>query len=371
MGGIIAAQGWIHRWDLQLPVSPLLDEMHLVLTLMQRGAVGSPGKTTWTGRAELADYVSIEAFMICYLACLRKPQNFDSISPRHEAGPPAVDAEGVKKSPTDPAQHANSSCGRVICAGYSYGSIMARRAPTGDALADSLLKATAGSVEEEVFLRAAHLANLHHEKSALEQRGRADSSPGAVAMGGQENAQGASRVSREHSHHSFKLENIRDRIEIFRNRSKSGRVEGSQIQNETTRELKILERLSDLETSYLLISPPLSFGVSLITAFAGWAFESKVGSFRHLATSTKGDPEDRLVHHQSFAVWGERDVLQSSHHLRKWANDLEARKDSAFTWREIPRAGHFWREEGVIPELKQAVTEWLARVEETPSLPGQ
>ena len=306
--------------------------------------------------------------MICYLACLRKPQNFDSISPTQRAEFPAQDVEGARRSPTDPAQKVNSPCGRLICAGYSYGSIMARRAPTGDALAESLLKATAGSVEEEIFLRAAHLANLHHEKSALEQRGRADSSAGAVAMGGQESAQGAPRVSREHSHHSFMLENVKDRIEIFRDRSKPARVEDSQPQNETTRELQVLESMSDLETSYLVISPPLSFGVSLITAFAGWAFESKVGSFRHLSTSTKGDPEERLVHHQSFAVWGERDVLQSSHHLRKWAHDLQDRKHSAFTWREIPRAGHFWGEEGVVSQLNRAVAEWLARVEGSTSL---
>ena len=303
--------------------------------------------------------------MLCYLACLRRLRSPNSISLEKAETPASVEIASEDRTGLQPWQSNESHRGRLICAGYSYGSVMARRAPTAKDLATSFSKASAGSTEKEIFLRADNLARLHHERSIGEKNNATKSShlsTGTMAIGGQESQSSRQSMGREHSasRHGLDLDSIKRRIDIFRERHKSTGRPNRASESSGTDDLKFLEDAAQLQTSYLIVSPPLGFGISLITAFAPLSFESTVGSFRHLTPPTKDDTEDHLVQHQSFAVWGEKDSLQSSHHVRKWVRRLEARHDSMFHGKEIAGAGHFWQEGGVVIQLKEAISGWLS-----------
>jgi alpha/beta superfamily hydrolase len=72
------------------------------------GAGKSQGRTSWTGRPEIADYVSITGFLIQYLNHLRQ---------RTHEGPEATKGEGKSRRI------------QLVLGGYSYGSLIASYLP--------------------------------------------------------------------------------------------------------------------------------------------------------------------------------------------------------------------------------------------------
>jgi hypothetical protein len=77
------------------------------------GAGGSEGRTSWTARPELGDYVSFYGFMLQYLHLLHS-----AFAPKER--PPQDATPGI----------------RLILGGYSYGSLVVSHVPTVDAIID-------------------------------------------------------------------------------------------------------------------------------------------------------------------------------------------------------------------------------------------
>ncbi|KAJ5935262.1 hypothetical protein N7466_004809 [Penicillium verhagenii] len=83
----------------------------VVGTFNFRGAGGSEGQTSWTGKPELGDYTSFYGFMLHYLHALKSTQGSR--------------VEGDRDRGID-----------LILGGYSYGSMIASHAPTLDVMID-------------------------------------------------------------------------------------------------------------------------------------------------------------------------------------------------------------------------------------------
>ncbi|CAL5873669.1 uncharacterized protein PFLUO_LOCUS7951 [Penicillium psychrofluorescens] len=91
----------------------LLDAGCVVGTFNFRGAGGSEGRTSWTARPELRDYLSFYGFMLQYLHLLHS-----AFAPKER--PPQDATPGI----------------RLILGGYSYGSLVVSHVPTADAMID-------------------------------------------------------------------------------------------------------------------------------------------------------------------------------------------------------------------------------------------
>ncbi|KAI2792339.1 hypothetical protein POX_b02376 [Penicillium oxalicum] len=91
--------------------SELLQAGYVVTTFNFRGAGGSGGRTSWTGKPELGDYVAVYGFMLRYLHHLHTAL---SVEPTTRLGG---------------AIH-------LIIGGYSFGSLIASHVPTLDVMLD-------------------------------------------------------------------------------------------------------------------------------------------------------------------------------------------------------------------------------------------
>ncbi|KXG53702.1 uncharacterized protein PGRI_007520 [Penicillium griseofulvum] len=100
--------------------SELLQAGCIVGTFNFRGAGDSEGRTSWTAKPELGDYVSFYGFMLQYLHSLEL-----ALGPRDQVDPRRV--TGANQ---------NSPDVRLILGGYSYGSLIASHVPTLDSMLD-------------------------------------------------------------------------------------------------------------------------------------------------------------------------------------------------------------------------------------------
>lgn len=118
------------------------------------------------------------------------------------------------------------------------------------------------------------------------------------------------------------------------------------------------------KTSYLLISPLLPPISTLATMFS--KFGNKEGS-EHSSPSHPGiagseASREKLLVHNTLAIYGDKDLFTSRRKLRDWAEHLACERNSKFRFREIPGAGHFWVGDGVEEQMRAAVREWVQDV---------
>ncbi|KAL4804297.1 Alpha/Beta hydrolase protein [Aspergillus unguis] len=119
----------------------LLDNGYVVGTFNFRGAGGSEGRTSWSAKPELADYVSFYGFMMLYLNLLR--------------------LEVVSRP-------GKGDLGRVelVLGGYSYGSMIASHLPGCEVTADLFWNQIQGSPTLEIFFTAKKICSLSKDEIA-------------------------------------------------------------------------------------------------------------------------------------------------------------------------------------------------------------
>lgn len=240
----------------------------------------------------------------------------------------------------------------LILAGYSYGSLITTYLPPMTELLQRFESVSKGTAEAEIRLRAASLAAQWHKDARLRreaheaQRGsheklRPSARTIAVAIGGDESEPGTRRPSHEarRSMDSVRRSVDRGRRKLFRQHS-----------SEITEEALIVESLvaaniATPRTSYLLISPLLP-PISMFATF-----------FSH--TKMMPDGEEKLYDRPTLAIYGDRDFFTSQRKLRKWAESLKEKPGSRFQFHEVAGAGHFWREDGAIKQMRTYIKEWV------------
>ncbi|GAB1734991.1 hypothetical protein NU219Hw_g63t2 [Hortaea werneckii] len=320
------------------------------MTFSFRGATGSAGHTSWTGRPETDDYSSVAGFLMEYMQDIR----------RHGS------EEIMLSEPPAPLQ--------IIFGGYSYGSLVLARLPPLEAITHRLREATTGTAAHEITTRARTLAErtCKATKEAAENRARgrghgsrsttapARSSP--LTMGGEETDSSERRRSRE----SKRALSIARKGAQLPHRIKAQRREHSEKRSGPPHEphnneddMPIDDQDQDqaaepaVSPNYLLISPVL-LPLTTMLCPPGPSI-SFTGLTKHPGSGTGGYS---FSDHNSLALFGTADIFTSSKRLQAWAEKQKS-SNPRFEWKQVEDAGHFWHEEGAMEALEGRIASWV------------
>ncbi|USP82758.1 uncharacterized protein yc1106_10032 [Curvularia clavata] len=335
-------------------IDEFLSAGFIVGTFNFRGAHGSKGRTSWSGRPELDDYTSFAAFFMHYMSYLQPSL------PQHLVFAP----EQPLMSPSSiaPVHMQNDVCPLVVLGGYSYGSLILRNLPPVPTILQPFSAPLAGSAADEVVLRARKLADQSNmewvtlardETRARKNRAKHNSQP-SITMGGEETNPSKRRSSREIRRSlegSTRLE-IRTRLRSLshKRRDHNEPVTPTKAESEATTPTKVESPDFTMpDTRYLIISPltpPLS-------SLAAPALIHKFWS------RSKDDHQEIVGKHICLAIYGDQDIFTSAKKLRDWSEQLKVNPASQFRSVEVAGAGHFWVEHGVEEQLRVALKEWI------------
>ncbi|EXJ96140.1 hypothetical protein A1O1_01266 [Capronia coronata CBS 617.96] len=323
--------------------SVLLQNGCFLVTFNFRGASGSAGRTSWSGKAELADYVSVYGFVLCYIDAICRTA-------------PGDGRVSTKESPL------------LILGGYSYGAMITSHLPPVDVVASLFESLIPGSAQSEIKLRAMDLSrdgtayvDLYMSRMTLSLPGiRGD--PGedvkksrlGVTVGGYESDAASRRASRESTRKSIDGERVRQSIERVRRKihPRGGRSPDSETERHRTESAGLLVPA----VAYVLISPLLPPVAGFTTMFSKLQFTRKGREI-----DTPQEEYHELTAHPCCCLFGSRDVFTSDRKLQRWAADLSSRPGSQFTAVRVD-TGHFWHEDEGSVQLRQGLAEWLKKL---------
>lgn len=327
------------------------------MLMPNRGALGSAGRTSWTARAERADYMSVAGFVAHYVHFLDP-----SGRPSSEDSTVSEENRAVQVQPPT----LSSPAPILLLSGYSYGAMITTHLPPLDAILSLFLTPESGSPAAEIRLRAQHLAEMqstvissardaassHHLSPRAPRRG-----VGLRVGGDEENRK--SQDSRRSL--SMDLENSvrQDAADLLAKaaRARRNREAPNKQAQEPTKRLPPVAGLT-FRPAYLLVSPlqgiitnlatmsfpsPLSIGPGrLLSRWLPKLQEESSAEPNALSRSIPPGAEDKLTQNPTLAVYGDHDVFVSARKLREWATRLQTLENSHFHAIEVSGAGHFW-----------------------------
>ncbi|KAK3346146.1 Alpha/Beta hydrolase protein [Lasiosphaeria hispida] len=376
----------------------------LVGTFNFRGAHRSAGRTSWTAKAEEADYMSVVGFMSYYVQFLdpfrptapRGLRSHDDL--RGQATPASPSRAGQSiPSPSLPSPH---DIPILLLSGYSYGAMVTTHLPCLEAILAPFDTPNYGSPAAEIRLRAEHLAEMQNtiissaRATAVErQSGHSHRRSMGVRIGGDEE----NRKSHD-SRRSFSSD-LEDRIhkgvaELMAKARKGQRKrqavkEQAHHGDETPRAPVVPETPEKQEPAhdclllvssrvthrpvYLLVSPLQGVITNLATMsfplpFSGLTRRTSTRSVSSPVQTTQvnaderlqpGSPvpeaENKLVSNPTLAIYGDRDGFVAARKLRDWASRLQGVPNSQFRAHEVSSAGHFWAQGKAALILRDAI----------------
>lgn len=317
---------------------------------MCRGASGSAGRTSWSAKPELCDYVSVYGFFLHYINAIFQPGTEDDTVTLRQ-GPPIL-----------------------VLGGYSYGSMIASHLPSSDVVVDLFKSAEQDSSETEIKRRAEDLSrdaraylSMHAAQPTQSPgrgrgRGQGMKPRPEVIMGGYDSDAAGKRVSRETSRKSIDAEKIRQSFDKVRRKISS---QASSTSTPSSAAVPTEEALMILpEVAYLIVSPILSVTAGLTTMFSKLKFTVRG---RDIGPSLDEEFHE-LTAHPCCCIYGNKDSFTSARKLRRWTEELQSRANSRFTAIEAD-AGHFWHETAGIVRLRQGLSGFLDGLGLVPSSP--
>lgn len=307
--------------------SVLTKEGYVLTTFNFRGADQSAGKTSWSGKGELGDYVSLYLFMVAFLG---HPGVGDCMQ--------AADSE-------------DSTSTSLVLGGYSYGSMMAMHLPSL-----SYVQATCGQVHEPSSSETVIVSRAQELALSFLDYVRGSMSSGGVIMGGSETQPSGTRNSVGLSRRSIDLGRVRKSVDRLRHKLDPERPVLASSSGQSLVHPVEQKMNSRISVSYLLISPLLGPVAGLATMFSRLRFQPR-GSRINMNDMT---PDQALRSHASMIVYGSKDTFSSPKKIRKWCESLRQGLDSRLRFCEVQGAGHFWHDEDAAQELGLAIIQWLA-----------
>ncbi|KAN0071581.1 Alpha/Beta hydrolase fold [Elaphomyces granulatus] len=279
----------------------LLQDGHIVGTFNFRGAGSSGGRTSWTAKPELGDYVSFYGFLAYYLHSLETQSSGEE---NGKISSVAVD---------------------ILLGGYSYGSMIASLLPTIEEVLNLFANSLPASWTLQIRAKALELSTTWNNKFATTRQPLISSSPDP-------NLSSTTTVA--------------------------GNAQEARIDN-TQRGMANDIPIPNI--SYLLVSPILPPVSMFVTMFSRMPFISGQSSGisiegTHLPSPK---PEEQLCAYPTLAIFGDKDMFTPTSKMRKWVEDLSGASQSKFQSREINGAGHFWIEHNAESQMRYALRQWL------------
>lgn len=324
--------------------SLLLKHGLILITFNFRGAEKSAGKTSWSGKAELADYVSVYTFVLAFLDAVALLDQSETASP-----PEAREAAPL-----------------LMLGSYSYGSMITAHLPALAVPRKILSHAQPGKAEYEIRNRASELAQSflgyceaerQRRRSSLKASPDQRSSPST--LGGYDSADVSRRAGT--SRRSINLDAERVRQSVDRVRQKI-RHSSKDSKAESTERSGSYEPGLQPRLAYLLISPLLGTISNLATVFSSLKFGRHDRNATCARDTPVSKPEEVLSTYSSLVVFGSEDHFTSSKKVRQWCETIKVRPDSCLEFCQVLSAGHFWHDEEPASQMKRAVIDWLQEV---------
>lgn len=326
----------------------LLREGYIVGLFNLRGAEKSEGRTSWSAKPELADYVSFYGFMLHYLHGLRlyldqTRTTKDGIAERAASKPAANIVESS-----------------LILGGYSYGTLLAIHLPSVERVIQTFKQSHGGSSEYIIRTKATSLtkewikmSEEHRSQTRGRQRqsrGTCAATPGSlsVAFGDESTSRRTSRDSRR----SLDIEGIRKSVDHVRARLHFGHPENHDDHEEED-EPDEYQYFTVPSIRYLLVSPLLGPVSGFLTMFSRPVFDDP---------NDMHSPEVCDFHldlKPTLAIYGDGDPFTSKKKFRKWSRSLMKESGSRLECKEIEGAGHFWRRPEDQEMMQVAIEKWL------------
>ncbi|KAI9834389.1 MAG: hypothetical protein M1819_003000 [Sarea resinae] len=339
----------------------ILRQGYVVGTFNFRGAGHSEGKTSWTAKAELADYTSVVGFFLHYLHNLDPSLSASITSPSSEPSSPSIrpSSPGLSHIPIPPA----NGCTVLILGGYSYGSLIASTLPPTEDIVARFAQAAQDGAEADIKARAQKLARYWNRMTQVDvaiSRGRTLKSQHvrhhSTVIRGEDGGRRTQMPSRDERR---SVESIRRSVDSLLRRSSPRSWLASRGSSGEPEAVRARTDMPIPRTAYLLISPLLPPVSSFITFFSDIGHRAR--EKLPLLETSDGfvDSIDRKADRcPTLAVYGDKDVFTSQKKLRKWAEHLVVVTEQRFCFREVAGAGHFWHEEGVEEMMRKEVGAW-------------
>ncbi|PGH10314.1 hypothetical protein GX51_00071 [Blastomyces parvus] len=339
----------------------LLKVGYIVVTFNFRGASESAGRTSWSARPELSDYVTVYGFLLYYLL------GIDPESIRE----PLAESGNHQTPPVPDTQQTTGGSERleIILAGYSYGSMIASHLPPVEVVLRLFASPAAGSSIAEILHQAEDLSTLWNLEAKLELSSQTPTLQGSSCDGRRKLSQcvsmGSSAESSGKQSSMDRGASIRHSIERSRRRLRARFLRGHGVENRAMDASssasggvgEIAHNMRTPAVSFLLISPvipPITNFMTLSLFGPRINLDVTLAGMRVKSTPS----EEQLSTHRTLAVYGNNDMFASARKLRKWAMNLKEAPGSMFEFVEIDTAGHFWLEEGTEAQMRTAVREW-------------
>ncbi|KAH9892158.1 Alpha/Beta hydrolase protein [Xylariomycetidae sp. FL2044] len=333
----------------------LLQVGFLVATFNFRGASSHGGRTSWTSKPELADYMSITGFLAFYLHYLDLP---------HARPSPLMNETETETIPPP----------TMILAGYSYGAMITSKLPPLENILSNFVSPAIHTPAADIRLRAQHLAEQQNALFAAPMSPRRSL---GYRMGGDQETPRKSADGSRARHHLDPEERIRKGVKELLARTRLIRkrraVTSSTDEHEGAHEgahedddyLAEVVDLTTFGSAYILVSPPFGFVTNLATMsfanpFSSWSRKanSRVATRKVAADNTEREQSDadvKLIRNPSLLVYGDEDTFLSLRRIREWTKQLGTDARSQCRSVEVVGAGHFWMEEGVLYDLGDAI----------------
>lgn len=314
--------------------------------ILDRGAHGSKGRTSWSGKPEVDDYISFAAFFMYYISYIHPfPSSSASFSP--EQSPVSPRLSSVVEFP----RRIDEGAPIVVLGGYSYGSTILRHLPPVPSVLQPFSAPLTGSSASEILLRAHKLSDqsnlewINQARDSERRKRKGHENKLSVTMGGEETSPDVRRSSRE----------IRRSIDGRRSLDLGSRIRSlSHRRRKDTADPKTppeggisRPEINVPDVRYLLISP-LTPPVSTLAA---------PGLGPKLWSRDKV-PQENISKHVSLAIYGDQDIFTSAKKVHQWAEKLKGEQGSKFSSAEIAGAGHFWVERGVEAKIRTTLRDW-------------
>ncbi len=352
-----------------------------------RGASGSAGRTTWSGKAELADYVSVYGFVLCCIdAVFRNVSRVETDVSGTDTDVPRLCASDSRSEAAVPDTCRNTQSPILILGGYSYGSMIAAHLPSLGTMTGLFKEAKPGSAECEIRARARDLGKdikayfamsssvmtqtvpegkepdqtTRDKDTRLKSPNHSRSESRIVTMGGYESDAAGHRSSRERPRRSGDGDRAKEGIERIRRKVSHREHRVQHLPTTPSTPMGKPQAVSvDLapilpSIAYLLVSPLLSTVAGFTTMFSKLKFTPRMGG----TGPAPAEEFHELTTHPCHCLYGSKDVFTSDRKLRGWTEELSAQPGSQFVANRA-ETGHFWQEPEAVVQLRHGIAEWV------------
>ncbi|CAL8576759.1 hypothetical protein XPA_002624 [Xanthoria parietina] len=287
----------------------------MVGTFNLRGAGNSKGKSTWTSKAELQDYISFVGFFLYYLSGVYPPYSvigpFDDLS-----GSTPISSDLAPIRP--PA--------RLFLAGYSYGALLTKYLPHVPVILSQFSRALKTSSQAEIRRRAYRLAFI----TATDLP-----SPAYLASIEFFNPSAKQMLQEKVKDHRNELKTPFVRIQA-KDSWPNQHLGGDPSDEDYTARVEVPPPI----THYLLVSMLLGPAASFVTGF------------RKLAGGDMKTLDEKFQYNPTAIIHGDWDKITSESRLSDWLADIEDRTEGKCHVRGVHGAGHSWKEKGAMNKLR-------------------